>query len=95
MKLQGVTSNLEAIGAEVTVTDSQGFKQHQQVMPSRSYLSQVSLVLTFGLPPTNTPELEIEVRWPGGDVEKWDNLPRGQHHRLVEGTGSQTGPSIR
>ncbi|MAV24578.1 MAG: RNA-binding protein [Gammaproteobacteria bacterium] len=93
MKLQGMTSNQEAIGAEVTVTDAQGFKQHQQVMPSRSYLSQVSLVLTFGLPSSGAPELEVEVRWPGGDIEKWDNLPRGEHHRLIEGTGTLTGQS--
>ena len=96
IKLKGAQSNLEAIGAEVTVTDKDGFTQHQQVMPSRSYLSQVSLVLSFGLPANEQPEVDVNVLWPGRAIEKWANLARGQRHVLNEGNGiAQSDTSAR
>ena len=68
LKLIGHTSNRDAIGAWVhvklgTVTLS------RQVMPTRSYLSQSELPLTFGLGMADKVE-EIEILWPGGAKEK-------------------------
>ena len=64
LKLVGKGSNRDAIGAEVTVTVG-GQKLHRTVMPTRSYLSQSELPLTFGLGIADRAD-SIEVRWPRG-----------------------------
>ncbi|MBT4137850.1 MAG: CRTAC1 family protein, partial [Candidatus Latescibacteria bacterium] len=48
VKLVGKSANRDAIGAWVKVTTSE-HTQLRQVMPTRSYLSQVELPITFGL----------------------------------------------
>jgi hypothetical protein len=63
-KLIGRTVNRDAIGAWVDVRAG-GVTQSKQVMPTRSYLSQSELPLTFGLG-KNTKIDEVRVRWPGG-----------------------------
>jgi hypothetical protein len=64
LKLIGTRSNRDAIGAVVTVTAG-GLVRKKQVMPTRSYLSQVPATLTFGL--GNAEEIQsILVQWPGG-----------------------------
>jgi hypothetical protein len=63
-KLIGKTVNRDAIGAWVDVR-ADGVTQSKQVMPTRSYLSQSELPLTFGLG-KNTKIDEVRVRWPGG-----------------------------
>jgi hypothetical protein len=62
--LEGAPPNTDAIGARVTVVAG-GRRQTRTVMPTRSYLSQVEPVLTFGLGAANVVD-SIEVRWPGG-----------------------------
>ena len=67
LKLIGTKSNRDAIGAIVTVTTG-NMIQKKQVMPTRSYLSQVPTTLTFGL--GTAKEIQpILVKWPG-DTEK-------------------------
>jgi hypothetical protein len=56
------------IGARVTVVAG-GLRQTRLVMPTRSYLSQVELPVTFGLG-TSTKIDILEVRWPDGTVTK-------------------------
>ncbi|HIN80343.1 MAG TPA: CRTAC1 family protein, partial [Planctomycetes bacterium] len=56
--------NLDAIGATVTLR-SGGVVRSLQVMPTRSYLSQVEFPLTFGLADNSTPPV-VEVKWPDG-----------------------------
>ncbi|MSU37467.1 MAG: CRTAC1 family protein [Pedosphaera sp.] len=63
LKLHGTPSNHEAIGAWVHVVAGKE-SQWRQVMPTRSYLSQSELPLTFGLG-TNTIVDRVEVTWPG------------------------------
>ena len=53
-----------AIGAWVEVT-ADGHLQRRQVMPTRSYLSQVERTLTFGLGPAARVE-SVRVTWPDG-----------------------------
>lgn len=63
LKLRGSRCNRDAIGASVTVTVD-GKSQTRVVMPTRSYLSQSELVLTFGLGESQTID-EATVTWPG------------------------------
>ena len=68
VRLEGTTCNRDAIGAKVTVTAG-GVSLTQQLMPTRSYLSQSERVLTFGLGATEKVD-EIVVKWPGGTETK-------------------------
>jgi len=64
-ELRGTTSNRDAIGAVVSVKTADGRTQRQTVMPTRSYLSQVEPILTFGLGEQSAVD-EVTVRWPSG-----------------------------
>jgi hypothetical protein len=64
LKLVGTVSNRDAIGAEVTLRAG-GRTQWRTVMPTKSYLSQSELPLTFGLGRAERVE-SVEIRWPRG-----------------------------
>jgi len=67
LKLVGTSANRDALGAEVTLRAG-GVTQYRRVHPSRGYLSQVELPLTFGLGAATTVD-ELTVTWPGGQVQ--------------------------
>ena len=60
----GLNGNRSAIGARVEIELATG-KQIGQVMPTRSYLSQSELPVTFGLGKADTIK-RLVVTWPGG-----------------------------
>lgn len=64
LKLVGSGSNPEAIGAWVEVHVGDQVMQ-RQVMPTRSYLSQTELPVTFGLGKADKPD-KVIIRWPNG-----------------------------
>lgn len=64
VRLTGTAVNRDAIGARVEVRAG-GVTQTRLLMPSRSYLSQVEPVLTFGLGTADRVE-SVEVFWPDG-----------------------------
>lgn len=67
LKLIGTTCNRDAIGAMVEVRlPDRTLQRH--VMPTRSYLSQVELPVTFGLGLEDQVQ-SVTVRWPDGSVE--------------------------
>ena len=66
-ELEGTRSNRDAIGAVVEVTIGDRVLS-QQVMPTRSYLSQVELPVTFGLGPETEVDT-VHVRWPDGSEQ--------------------------
>lgn len=68
MKLVGTRSNRDAIGAWVKVHVA-GRTLAQQVMPTKGYLSQSELPLTFGLGKATRVD-GVEVIWPGGATQK-------------------------
>ena len=68
LKLVGGKSNRDAIGAWVRVRVD-GRTLSQQVMPTKGYLSQSELVLTFGLGAAARVD-SVEITWPGGAVQK-------------------------
>lgn len=65
VRLEGKTANTGAIGAEVRLVAG-GRARSLVVMPSRSYLSQVELPVTFGLG-TETAVESLEIVWPDGE----------------------------
>ena len=72
LKLIGTRSNRDAIGAWVKArVGNQTLSR--QVMPTRSYLSQSELPVTFGLGRTRRVD-EVWVTWPGGAVQKVEGL---------------------
>lgn len=73
LKLVGTRSNRDAIGAEVTLRAG-GRTQWRTVMPTRSYLSQSELPVTFGLGQADRVE-SVEIRWPSGARQTLTQVP--------------------
>ena len=67
VRLKGTTCNRDAIGASVTVKAGD-HSQTRVVMPTRSYLSQAELDLTFGLGTSDSVD-SVSVAWPGGETQ--------------------------
>jgi len=67
LNLTAAGSNWQAIGARVEL-QAGGITQMRQVMPTRSYLSQSELQLTFGLGQNEEVE-ELTIFWPDGAVQ--------------------------
>jgi enediyne biosynthesis protein E4 len=74
--LEGGGANRNGIGAWVEVHTADQV-QRRQVMPARSYLSQVEMPLTFGLGEATKVE-KLSVRWPDGkeQIFKIDGVDR-------------------
>ncbi|TWT73985.1 CRTAC1 family protein [Allorhodopirellula solitaria] len=70
--------NRDAIGAWVDVTVGDEVLS-KQVMPTRSYLSQVELPLTFGLGDADAVQ-DVTVRWPDGESVSLGPLAVDQGH---------------
>ncbi len=68
--LQGASPNLDAIGAWVEVYAG-GMTQRRKLMPTRSYLSQVEMPLTFGLGEHDHLDA-LRVTWPDGSTQDVD-----------------------
>lgn len=70
VRLIGTQSNRDAIGAVVAVT-ANGVTQRRMVSPTRSYLSQVELPVTFGFGNLTVADIDtLEIRWPSGVVQQ-------------------------
>jgi hypothetical protein len=82
IKLVGQPPNRDAIGASVEL-HAAGQIQRRLVSPTRSYLSQCELPVTFGL--GNAVEIEkVVVRWPSGQTEEHTGLAIDKLHTLHE-----------
>ena len=85
IKTIGVKSNRDGIGARVRVV-SGGLTQIEEVYSGGSYLSQSDLRLHFGLEKRSKTDL-IEVRWPGGNIDKVTNVGVNKILTIKEGQG--------
>ena len=72
LKITGTRANRDGIGAWVKVRAG-GKTMWRHVMPTRGYLSQSELPVTFGLGENDRVE-EASITWPGGEVQKVDGL---------------------
>ena len=68
----GRGGNPAAIGATVSVT-ADGRTQTKTVNPTRGYLTQVELPLTFGL--GGATAATVRVAWPDGSERTWEDVP--------------------
>ncbi len=84
VRLQGTTSNRDAIGARVTITGPWG-TQVREVRSGESYGLVNSFTLSFGLG-AHTSVPTMTVRWPSGLVETFNDLHADQTITVVEGT---------
>ncbi len=84
VKLQGVKSNRSAIGARVTVHYGQKV-QAKEVLSQSSYLSVNDSRLHFGLGSVTT--VDMEIRWPLGQIEKLTNVAVDRLIHVTEGSG--------
>jgi hypothetical protein len=85
-KTVGTRSNRDGIGAKITV--KVGVRTLvDEVRSGSSYISQSDLRVHFGLGPA-TKLNSVQVRWPSGLVEHFDNLSVDAFHTLTEGSGT-------
>ena len=82
----GTKSNRSGIGSRVMVTAG-GRTRIGEVMSGGSYYSQNSLVLHFGLGSARSVD-QLEIRWPGGLVQKWQTIDVNQTVVATEGSKS-------
>jgi hypothetical protein len=85
LKLVGTSSNRNAIGARVHCV-SGGVEQWQEVRGGGSYLSQNDFRVHFGLGAATRVD-RLEVRWPNGNEQAWQNLDIDRVHTLTEERG--------
>ncbi len=80
----GKNCNRDAIGSwiEVTVGDQ---VQRKQVMPTRSYISQVELPVTFGIGPSEMVD-NVVIHWSDGQQQELGRLAVDQAHLVVRQT---------
>jgi hypothetical protein len=86
LRLRGVTSNAEAIGARAQVTDGDRVIS-QWVTSGTSYFSQSDYRLVFALQ-SSVESIAVSVNWPTGKTEQFASLNLNQTHDLVEGQGT-------
>jgi hypothetical protein len=82
-RLEGTRSNRDGVGARVVVTAG-GRRQVAQRVGGGSYQSASEPRLHFGLGDCDRVE-SVEVRWPSGRVDRYEDLPAGTGYLLREG----------
>src|ERR1700690_1157036 len=88
VKTVGTRSNLDGIGAKVTLKTSKGERHFAMVKTGSSYLSQSELPLTFGLgKPDAGKTVSLEIVWPSGQKDSISNIQPNQFITVREGKG--------
>ena len=85
LSLQGTKSNRSAIGARVRVRAG-GHQQTQEVRSGGGYISQSDFRLHFGLGRATKAD-SIEIRWPSGLLQHFENVSANQIVKIREGSG--------
>ncbi|MDH7914592.1 FG-GAP-like repeat-containing protein [Winogradskyella sp. SYSU M77433] len=84
IKLEGTTSNRDAIGTIITLTTSNGTLK--RYYPGVGFLSQNLNGVHFGL--DNASQiLSLEIKWPSGLIETFNNLDVNATIKATEGSG--------
>ncbi len=90
VKLEGVKSNRDGIGAKVTVLRAGQPPLVRRAHTDGSYLSSNDVRVHFGL--ASQPDIEaVVVEWPDGSKEQWTGVRAGRMIRLKQGTGDDRG----
>jgi len=80
--LRGTKSNRDGIGARIKVVTKSG-TQYNHMTTSVGYASSSDGPVHFGLGPDTRAE-SIEIRWPSGGVQTFQNVDAGQILKVVE-----------
>jgi enediyne biosynthesis protein E4 len=89
-KTLGIRSNRDGIGAKITVIIGKR-KMIDEVRSGSSYASQSDIRVHFGVGSATKVD-SVEVRWPSGLVESYDDLSLDTIDPLKEGSGTATKP---
>jgi hypothetical protein len=92
MRLVGVTSNRDGIGARVVAVGG-GRRQIAEVRAGGSYVSHNDVRLHFGLGDDDAVD-EVEIRWPSGLVERMGPLEADRFYEAREGSGIREDPLL-
>ncbi len=82
----GTKSNRDGIGAHISL-QAAGRRRVDEARSGSSYSSTSDMRVHFGLGATDKIDF-VQVRWPSGLVERFDNLAVNAIHDLKEGTGN-------
>jgi hypothetical protein len=88
LRLQGVRSNRDGIGAVVRVETASG-RQSRMVRSGSSYCSESARTLVFGLGKDRVIR-SVEVHWPSGTVDRARDVRVDREHLILEGSASAT-----
>jgi enediyne biosynthesis protein E4 len=87
VRLRGVKSNRNGIGAVVRVESASG-RQWRMVHSGSSYLSQSDLALTFGLG-RDSRVTALDIEWPSGEKQRIANPAINRKLLVTEGKGAE------
>jgi hypothetical protein len=91
--LIGTKSNRDGIGAKITVRA--GGRSHvDEVRSGSSYISQSDLRVHFGLGIATRIDY-VDVRWPSGLLERFEDVQTDGIRSLIEGAGTARPSTIR
>ncbi len=79
----GAKSNRDGIGARIKIVSASGLTQYYTVNTAAGYLSASDKRVVAGLGDDSTAKL-IEIRWPSGIVQKFENVKTRQFLKAVE-----------
>jgi enediyne biosynthesis protein E4 len=91
-RLKGGKSNRDGIGSKITL-HAGGRDRVDEVRSGSSYISQNDLRVHFGLGETAQIEY-VEIRWPSGQIERFENVAADGIRVLNEGTGKPSSSSM-
>ena len=92
VRLQGVESNRDGIGAKVYVKAG-GMRRFLEVQGSESYLSGNDLRVHAGL--GSEESAEIEILWPSGRQDIFKSVAARRFYLAVEGQAVRIDPAVR
>ncbi|MEO2006369.1 MAG: ASPIC/UnbV domain-containing protein, partial [Candidatus Poribacteria bacterium] len=93
LRAVGTVSNRDGIGAWITVTAGD-LTQVKEARSGSGYLSQGDIRVLFGLGQYAAADV-VEVRWPSGLTERYEDVAAGQAVTLVEGEGIRDAAAFR
>ncbi|MEZ5329611.1 MAG: tetratricopeptide repeat protein [Verrucomicrobiales bacterium] len=89
----GKTTNRDAIGARLTLSQNSGAKQIRTVRAGEGFLAQSSAWTHFGLG-QGTGEFDLTIAWPGGTTETFSGLKAGARYTIPQGDRSPGDPTF-
>ena len=91
VQLKGTGSNKFGVGAQAIAHTEQGV-QTRRITVARGALSSSEPVMHFGLG-TSTSVAELEIRWPSGQMQKFQNLAANNRYIITEPAGPAKPPA--